>query len=214
MASFRNSATFRRTVEVYVDEARLHGWDLTDDAAADMVAEWIDLVASRLGVQPLTVLRSYVDDDGIRHRVRASMATVAELGGTGRDDEAPVDVPVHLLSQLIPDVAQAGRFAATHHDRIPHADLHNVVADALSAMGAALRSGDGRSVPVPGYELRLARRALVIVIVGIEDGWVFEGLGDTNVGAVGLTEAIAESMRSSAAAIEALLPPLPPPRAV
>lgn len=73
------------------------------------------------------------------------------MGGTGRDDEAPVGVPVAVLSQLIPDIAQAGRFAATHRDRIPHADLHNVVADALSAIGAALRQGDGRSIPVPGY---------------------------------------------------------------
>lgn len=74
----------------------------------------------------------------------ASFRTVTELGGTGRDDEAPVAVPVPLLSQLIPDVAQAGRFAVTHRDRMPHADLHNVVADAPSEMGAALRSGDGR----------------------------------------------------------------------
>lgn len=214
MASFRNSAAFHRTVQVYVDEAHLHGWELTDEAAADLLGEWVTEAASRLGVQPMTVLRSYVNEDALRQRVREAMVRVTELGGTGRDDEAPVGVPVALLSQLIPDIAHAGRFAATHRDRIPHADLHNVVADALSAIGAALRQGDGRSIPVPGYHLRLARRALLVVIAGIKDGWVIEDLDTTDVDPVELTNAIAESMRSSAAAIEELLPRFPPPRAV
>lgn len=67
---------------------------------------------------------------------------------------------------------------------------------------------------MPGYGLRLTRRALLAVIAGIEEGWVVEDLDTTDVDPVDLTNAIAESMRSSAGAIEKLLPRLPPLRAV
>lgn len=43
---------------------------------------------------------------------------------------------------------------------------------------------------------------------------MIEDLDTTDVDPVDLTNAIAESMRSSAAAIEELLPRFPPPRAV
>lgn len=209
--TFENSQAFRRLVDVFVAEAHTHGWEVSDSAAVRFLSAQVERGSLLLRIRPASVLKGYLDEDQVRSLARACIPVAAATGATGRDDEPPVAVPYELLGRIIANLGQAARFAASHGHELPESGLHNVVADACLIIGSAVSASNVPSALVPGYGLRLARRALYLVAAGIRSGWELmldepdgpETLAD-------LTSRVVEDMEEVVEAISNLLPELPP----
>lgn len=164
---FESSGAFRHLVRSWRGAPPC--WDVSEVAAGKILARGVDGAANPYGMQPDSVLRTYLREDEVRAIARDLVAVAAAEGGTGRDDEPRVAVPIALVGRLVADLGQAGRFVASHGHLLP-AGLHNLVADGYVIVGLALSTSAGDRVPAPGYGLRLARRALHLVAQGIDSG--------------------------------------------
>lgn len=213
---FENSQAFRRLVRVFVAEARTHAWDVSDSAATRFLSAQVERGSVLLRIGPASVLRGgYLGEDQVRSLARACIPVAAASGATGRHDEPPVVIPNEVLGRVIANLGQAARFAASHGHELPESGLHNVVADAYLIIGSAVSASGVGSAWVPGYGLRLARRALELVVAGIRSGWGLvldepegpESLAD-------LTARVLEDMEEVVEELSEMLPELPPPTAV
>jgi hypothetical protein len=208
------SPAFRRFVEVFVDEAGIHGWAVPASGAAKLLAEHINRVADSTGPGRAGAPGMHLDEDQVRALARAYIPVAAACGATGREDEPAIPVPQELLGHLVANLGQAARFSASHHRNLPHAGLHNVVADALVIVGAAVAASGAGPALVPGYGLRLARRALDLVAGGIRSGWVLELDEPEGITLADLTEEVVNVMEWVVAELNSILPELPPPTAI
>lgn len=207
-----NTKAFRQLVEVFMAEANLHGWPASQRAATSILSRRVEQGAALLRVKPATVLGTHLGEDQVRDMVRDLIPLVVADGGTGRDDEPDVLVSRDLAGRLVADLGQAGRFAASHRDHLPEAGLHNVVADACVILGAAISESTGDRVAVPGYGLRLARRALHLAANGITSGWIL-ALAETGPDTLEeLTAGVQARLLAMVEEVTQLLPELPPPR--
>lgn len=211
---FTDSPAFRSAVQTFIDEAAVHGWSVDVEAAAAMLDVHLLRTAETLDLTPATLAKRYLSEDVVRRMARETVPAATELGATGRDDEPSVMVPIATVGQLVADLSQAGRLAATHEPP-PLSGLVNLITDSLTSIGAALSQPHHQSLSVGGYPLRLARRVLLITIECIDrDGWSLQGLDTSPETLLGLTKAIRESMARLVEELEHLLPPQPPLRVV
>lgn len=212
MASLQRSAAFRRLVGAFVAEAHAHGWRVSESGAAQLLEQHVERAALALGIEPATLIRTYLPEDRVREMARDCIPEAAASGATGRFDEPPVPVPRSLVGPLITNLGQAARFAATHRTDVPDAGLHNLVADALTILGEAVGESFSDPILVPGYGLRLARRAFHLVADGIHAGWILElREPDGTVTLAELTDRLGAAMEQLVNELDQLLPPLPPP---